>query len=248
MKLQYFTLFLLSINIIACTHTLKFRAAHFASPVVSEKQWSGHAALIAASITKVTIINDVETNPPRRDEVLINADLDAGDLLMLNRLGLDISLSPLKSLELYIQDAYGGLRWQLLNHSAKSDAFVAAIHGALASKSSSSTTSISGGESKSSSDIRSRQGGISIGYKFKEFVPYLSYIYENHKASTRVDNPNGSFGPYEDSGIHQYYAIGFSTHKVGGHLALEYNRVQILWDRSKISWQDSTGLKLGYAW
>ncbi len=85
-------LFTLSLVIFlsACSHTLRFRASHFAVPVTGEDQWSGHVALVGAAETRVTVINNMVSSPPERSVVKINDDndIDVSDFFWLERGGL----------------------------------------------------------------------------------------------------------------------------------------------------------------
>ncbi|WP_374029114.1 hypothetical protein [Bdellovibrio bacteriovorus] len=239
---------LLSVVVLSgCGHTINFRASHFAVPMTGEEQWSGHVAPVVASATKVNVINDITSNPPLRSEVRINEDITAGDLIYVTNIGLDASVNVLKGTDIILDNSLLGLRFQFLNHGVKENAWVAALHGAIG-KRNVSTSETSGTTSDADSDVSSTQAGISLGYKYAFFVPYLSYIYESHDVSTKVTNSHGSFGPYDDKGVHQYYSLGVTTHGKGLRFAVEYNYINIKWDNSDNKSQNTLGLKVGFAW
>lgn len=232
----------------SCSHTLDFRASHFAVPITADKQWDGHIALVGSSVTKITVVNDMSANPPVRRDVKINEDVEIGDFLYFNNLGLDFSLSVLNGLDFYTDNALLGLRYQFLNHNSAPQNWVAAVQIAGGSKSDTTTDEASGSRSSATSDIKTLQGGVSFGYKLEKFVPYFSYLREAHKVSTKVSNNHGSFGDYQDKGKHQYYSIGLASHGKGFVWALEYSYINIKWDRSDRESQSAYAAKLGYAW
>lgn len=244
------TLFALSLLFFlsACSHTLKFRASHFAVPVTGENQWDGYAALVGAAVTKVTVIENIETNPPTRNSVKINEDVDAADLVFANNIGVDAGLTVWKGIDLFLDNSLVGFRYQFLNHGAGPHNWVASLQGAYGQKDNTSSITSGGSTSEAKSKIITSQAGISLGYKLEHVVPYLSYIYESHDASTDVTNNSGSFGPYKDNGIHQYYSVGITSHERGFLYGVEYSRIQIKWDRSEEKPQDSMGLRFGFAW
>ncbi|WP_415061853.1 hypothetical protein [Bdellovibrio sp.] len=230
----------------ACSHTINFRASHFAAPVVSEKQWGGHVALVGTAVTKVTVVNDITSNPPSRNTLTINEDVDAADLLLVRNIGLDASLSLYRGLDLYLDNSLLGVRFQFLNHGAGPNNWVASLLGSYGERET-STTQDPGGTAKSK--VISSQAGISLGYTLEYIVPYFSYIHEAHEVTTDVTNNSGNFGPYKDKGTHQYYSIGIASHGKGLVYGVEYSRLNISWDRSsKAEPQDALGMKLGFAW
>ncbi|UXR64592.1 hypothetical protein EZJ49_16130 [Bdellovibrio bacteriovorus] len=246
-----FALSLLSLS--ACSHSISLRASHFNMPVVVNEQWQGHAAIVMASETRVTLVNDINANPPLRDKVLINNDVDASDFVAgANNVGFDASLSVFKGLELYVENFLWGARFQFLNHGTQNRVWVGSIMGAYGTKSETTTDEFSVGsnttDAKAKSDITTSQAGISLGYKYEYVVPYFSYIYEAHNVKTNITSTNGTFGPYKDDGIHGYYSLGLSTHQKGFRAAIEYSHIDIKWDRSDRETQEAFGLKLGYAW
>lgn len=232
----------------SCTHTISFRTAHFATPITGEQQWNGHVAGVVSSVTKVTVVNDITTVPPARTSLDVNKDYDAGDLLFLNDLGVDLSLTVLQSLDLFMESSVYGVRWQFLNHGSKSDVWVGSIQAAYGERNYSSDKDNSGVASKADSKIKTTQGGISIGYKFNAVAPYVSYIHESHDVATEVVNGGGHFGPYSDKGTHQNFSVGLTSHRRGSVYAIEYNMINITWDRADTVYQKAIGLKLGFAW
>jgi hypothetical protein len=232
----------------ACTHTINLRANHFATPIVGDNQWSGHVAMVGTASTSVTVINDITSNPPSRTTLVINKDITAADLFLINNLGIDASLSVAKSLELYVDSSLLGLRWQLLNHGASTDAWAMAVQGGLGS-SSKTTAEGTNPVSSATSKVSTTQAGLSIGYKTAQVVPYISYVHETYEIATSVTNSGGSFGPYTDKGAHDYYSVGISTHGKGFRGAIEYSMININWDRAtQQNYQNAVGVKVGGAW
>jgi hypothetical protein len=82
----------------ACSHTLRFKGAHFVQPTVAEKPLSGRFTLSAANDTRVTVVDNIDGNPPDRTEVRINEDIDVTDLFGLNYLGFEAGLGIYKAL------------------------------------------------------------------------------------------------------------------------------------------------------
>jgi hypothetical protein len=234
----------------ACSHTINFRANHFAAPIVGDDQWSGHAAAAGTSTTNVTVINNYTSNPPVRTSVEVNKDIDAGDVLMVNNIGFDASLSIVKSLELYMDSSLLGVRWQFLNHASQGDAWVAAIQGAYGTKDKTSSESDANSTVTASakSEVKSTQVGASVGYKTSGVVPYVSYIHETHDVKTTVTNSGITFGPYDDHGVHDYFSLGLTTSGKGFKAAIEYSMININWDRADKAYQNAVGGKIGIAW
>lgn len=245
-----FALSLLSLS--ACSHSISMRASHFNMPVVSNEQWQGHAAVVFTSDTRVTLVNDINANPPLRDKVQINSDVDAGDLFGANNIGFDASLSIFKGIEVYLENFLWGARFQFLNHGTQNRVWVGSIMGAYGTKNETTTDDFYIGnnttDAKAKSEVTTSQAGISVGYKYEHIVPYFSYIYEAHKVKTNITSTNGTFGPYDDEGNHNYYSVGLSTHQKGLRAAIEYSHINIKWDRSNQESQDAFGLKIGFAW
>lgn len=246
--MKYLILLSITAFLGGCGHTVRFPSSHFATPVTAESQWGGSINALGSAVTKVTLISDKSTNPPDRT-ITINEEVDAGDFLPLFNLGLNGSLSVIQGTEVFFDNSLLGVRFQFLNHGAGTQKWVASILGAYGSREvSTSTTYNNSSTDKANSKVITTQAGISLGYKLEHIVPYFSYIYEFHDISTDVTNPNGSFGPYKDQGVHQYYALGISSHGRGFTYGAEYNRIQIKWDRSTTTPQDALGLKLGFSW
>jgi len=243
------TLLVLSaILLSSCNHTINLRANHFATPIVGENVWSGHFAGVATSSTSITVVNDITSNPPNRSSLVINKDINAADLFLINNIGVDVSLSVIKSLEVYVESSVLGLRWQILNHGAATDVWTMAIQGGIGS-SVKATSEGSNVVSTASSKVTSNQAGVSIGYKSSTVVPYISYVHDTYDVATSVTNGNGSFGPYTDKGTHDTYSVGLTTHGKGFRGAIEYSMINIDWDRAtQKNYQNAIGGKLGYAW
>lgn len=249
--MKYLGLIFLLGTLSACTHTIKFRASHFAVPITGERQWNGKAAIVGSSVTKVTLVNDITTNPPVRNTIRINDNLDVEDVAfagIFDAVGFDASLSIINSVDAYLDNTLLGLRWQFLNHGNNSDAWVASIQGAMGNRDSTDSYSSSGNEASAKSKIKTTQAGLSLGHKFGTVAPYISYIHENHSVSTSVDNNSGSYN-YDDSGVHTYYSLGVtSTAPTGFTFAVEYSHILIDWDRADLAKQDALAARVGFAW
>lgn len=239
---------LIGLLLSACSHTVDFRANHFAVPVVADEQWGGQTALVGTGVTKVTLVNDVTTDPPQRNSVRINEDVNIVDLTGLNLLSFDFGLHVWRGIELFVEGSYLGARYQFLNHGKGENVWVGAVQGSYASRGQKTSATNSGVTSSAESEITSTQAGISLGYKLHRVVPYFSYVHEAHEVSTKVINGNGSYGPYADNGTHGYYSLGLSSHERGFHYAIEYSLIDISWVRGDRSSQNALGLKMGYAW
>lgn len=240
---------LMVVGVCGCAHSIDFRSNHFASPVVSDKQWGGHAAAVGGGVTRVTLSNDTTTNPPTRDKVSINEDVNVTDFLLLNLVSFDASLNVLNGVDLFVDGVYSGVRYQFLNAGAGNDLWVGALHGGYANYTKTTTQSSSASsEVKTMAEVTSSQAGLSLGYKFANVVPYFSYILEEHSVSSKVQNSYGSFGPYIDGGKHYYYSLGFSSFEPGLKYAVEISLIDIYWQRSEHRQQTSSAFKLGYQW
>lgn len=232
-----------------CAQTVDLRASHFAVPTVGDRSFSGHANLAAVSKTRVRLVENYQSNPPVDGEVKINEDASVSDFIFpVSNLSLDLRLALAAGAELYSQGSKVGLRWQVLNHGAGDHKWVAAIQGASGSFRSTTSVGSSPSTSEASSQVKTTQGGFSLGYRFQEVTPYVSYIYENHEATTDVKNPNGTFGPYLDSGYHQYISIGLTSSGTGFSFGLEVSSVMIAWSGGVTAHQSSTGARLGWSW
>nr|WP_295905387.1 hypothetical protein [uncultured Bdellovibrio sp.] len=241
--------FALLVLVSGCSHTINFRASHFAVPVTGENQWSGHIAGVGSAVTKITVVNDITSNPPTRSSLKVNEDVDVGDLMMINNIGVDASLTVFKATDITLDNSLFGLRYQFLNHGAGPQNWVASIQGAYGERTTSKSQDSGSSESKAESKVKTAQAGLSLGYKLEKIVPYISYIYESNEVKTDVTNPHGSFGPYNDKGIHQYYSIGLTSYGKGIVYGIEYSRLSIDWDRANnIEGQDAMAVKLGFAW
>ncbi|WP_413580547.1 hypothetical protein [Bdellovibrio sp. HCB288] len=112
----------------ACTHTINFRASHFATPIVADQSMQGHVAVVATASTAITVINNSSTNPPTVDPILVNSDYDSSDLFLINNIGLDGRLTIWSGLEIFFDSNLYGARYQFLNHGATANNWVASIH------------------------------------------------------------------------------------------------------------------------
>ena len=234
---------------VACSHTIEFRASHFATPVVSASPWQGQVSLVSAGYTKVSVINDITVSPPSRSAPRINESISPSDLLLVGVLGVDLSLSVLSGLDFYIENSLFGIRYQILNSGDHENVWVGAIHGAYGEKQKTTSTLQSNIESSAESKVISSQAGVSLGYRFSRIVPYFSYIHELNQVSTAVKNAGGTFGPYDDEGKHSYYSFGVSSPPERGlSYAIEYNMIDISWDRAERAYQNAIGVRLGYRW
>lgn len=244
----FFALFALS----ACSHTIKFRASHFAIPITSEKQWGGQAAISGSSVTKVSVVNDYTTNPPLRTDIGINrdSDLNVDDTFFagaFSAIGLDANLSVLNSLDVYLESSLIGLRWQFLNHGSTSETVVAAIQGGIANREESESITSGGNTASAKSKIRTNQLGISVGYQYANVVPYISYVQEKHEVTTDITNTGGNF-EYKDNGTHKYIALGLTKRLKDLTYAIEYTKVLIDWDRADSTTQGALAARIGFAW
>lgn len=250
--MKFLALIFLVSTLSACSHTIKFRASHFAIPITSEKQWGGQLAISGTSVTAVTLVNDYTSNPPVRDTVRINSstDLDVDDALFggaFSTLGLDGNLSLLNSLDLYLENSIFGLRWQFLNHGKSEETWVAALQLGVGNRSESQSNDTSGTTASVASKIHTTQTGITVGYQFEKVVPYFSYVQERHAVTTDIDNIGGNFS-YNDSGTHECYAIGLTKKMKDLTYAFEYTHLNIDWNRAKKETQGAVGAKIGFAW
>lgn len=236
------------LGLCSCSHNLKFANNHFVVPVTAENSWNGHISAAATGVTNVTVINDITTNPPVRNKVLINEEVNASDALFLNNFGVNGSLSLLPSLEAYVSMGTWGLRWQFLNHGMTRDQWVAAVQVGYGSKEQSTNISGNSGYDTAKSEIKTKEAGISVGYRMLDIVPYGSYVYNAHDVKTTVEDAGASFGPYDDHGVHQSISLGLTSYRRGIDYGAEVSMTQIEWDRSDVSGQLSLGGKIGYAW
>lgn len=249
MKTHYKFILLLFLS--SCAHTIDLRTSHFLTPTVSEGQWGGSVSLSGAQPSKITLVNDITTNPPTRTGVKINDDITVSDLFMLSGFGFDLNLSPYPSLEIFIDNYTLGLKWQFLNYGFVDDGVVGSFIGAYGGKSTTIDVSSSGQPgSHSTSNVSTLRLGASVGYQFVhafKWSPYLSIIHEQHNAKTEVDNSYGHFGAYENSGRHEVLSVGASTVGKGLKMALEYNFIQLNWDDVNAN-QNTVGFLIGGEW
>ena len=232
----------------SCSHNLKFANNHFAVPVTAENTWSGHISAAATCVTNVIVINDFTSNPPRRDKVQINENIDASDLTFINNLGLNGSLGVIPSLEVFYSVGTWGLRWQFLNHGVTPDQWVATAQLGYGTNEQSTNVSGNAGYDSAKSEITTKQAALSVGYRLAEIVPYFSYVYNVHDVKTNVLDAGTTFGPYDDKGVHQSLSLGLTSYKRGIDFGAEASLTKVNWDRSDESGQFSVGGKIGYAW
>lgn len=234
---------LISILLFSCSHSIKIRSSYFLTPKTSEKQWGGSVGIAAAKPSVITLVDDVSTNPPLRNGVKINNPNDVNAAAVLES-WLDINLAVLNSLELFYTDYVAGAKWQFLNHNAKQN-WVASVMGGYGMKNTETTTN----SNKSKTEISTTRAGLSLGYQATgSWVPYMSYIYQNHKTDTTVDNTFGAFGSYLDEGIHQNYALGIASTGPGLNAGLEYNYISMVWNGTSKGSEGVLGAMLNYAW
>ena len=218
----------------ACSHTIDFRASHFAIPIVSDEQGGGYFSISGSQPTKVKVISDRASNPPGRDFAINEEDI-AEDffetLFAVDLIGIELGVSVLPSLEIY---TYGGslfgLKWQLIGDSKQGNGLVASIQGGYGKFSTTSSSGSTTTTEEAKSAVTTTQYGGSLGYKAGSAVFYVSHIQNAHSVETDVVNPSGTFGPYEDSGIHGSTSIGISTYAKALLIGLEYTITKAVWD------------------
>tara|TARA_B100000749_G_scaffold28537_1_gene20103 strand:+ start:102865 stop:103572 length:708 start_codon:yes stop_codon:yes gene_type:complete len=233
-----------------CSHTVDFRSSHFAVPHVADEQWQGQVAFSSAQPTEITLIADKESNPPDRT-IDINDDTSEEGffetLFVLDTFGLETDLTLFPQVELYLYGTSNfGLRWQFLGHGNGAGKWVASIQGAYGT-----WNDESGTEAEldfADTQVTTSELGLSIGYKFERAIVYISGIQNTHTTETEVINSHGTFGPYEDEGIHTTVSLGVSTYGPGFLLGLEYNAINIEWNESLEDTQETLGLRLGFGW
>lgn len=216
--------------------------------MIGQSQWSGRVAVAGTGVTKVTVIDDITANPVTHGNLRFNQSVDAGDLFLLNNLGIDAGLTVWRSTEVFLTSPWLGFRYQFLNHGAGDNVWVGALHGAFDQRIVATTSGNSGDPNYATADskITSSQAGISVGYKLNDVVPYASFIYESHNASTEVKNAGGKFGPYTDTGSHQNYSVGLASHGTTFHAAVEYSYIDINWSGADRTSQRTLGARLGF--
>lgn len=242
MKLFKSALILLALS--SCTHTIEFRSSHFLTPTVSDQQWGGSINFSGATPSKVTIIDNMSSNPPTNN-VRVNEDVTASDVLLFNKLGFDLNLSVAKSLEVFTTGPVYGLKWQFLNHAHYEESLVASVLAGFGGR----KVETEDGNDKASSKVTTARYGASLGYAVsKKFVPYVSYVHEDHKTKTEVENSFGNFGDYENKGKHNYATVGISTDLGGLKLAAEYNFVMLDWQNAEYKKHNTLGVLAGVQW
>lgn len=224
-----------------CTHTIRFRSVHFATPVTGENTWDGQVNFVAGLPTDITLFGDIRTNPPTRGNVLIDQGLDSVASVLFPY-GFDFSLSTVKGLDIFFEDELPNLKYQFLNHGAKSG-WVGAIQLGYGGRKEITTDTAA----EARSIIKTTAGSLSIGYVYESGIPYLSYTNQNHNVTTDVTNSTGDFGPYTDVGTHETFAFGVASSGKGLSWGVEYAYTNIKWDRGRGK-HEGAGFRLGYAW
>ncbi len=234
----------------SCAHVIEFRSSHFLTPTVSDQQWGGSFSLSAATPSKVRVVDNISGNPPVVGNVVVNDDITISDALLLGKLGMDFNLSLFPSLEAYLTGSTYGLKWQFMNHAKYDHNWVGSLMVGLGGRSISDSIEQSGQpEEKVTSKVSTQKVGLSLGYaKSKSFTPYVSYVHEQHKVKTEVDNSHGHFGPYENEGQHDYATIGLSTKYDGILAAIEYNFIFLDWKDAEYKKHNTIGLLFGIQW
>lgn len=225
-----------------CTHSIEMNSAHFITPMTNDNQWGGMVALSGAKPTTVMLVEGIGSNPPVRNGVKINDDINSTELILLEYLDVDLKLSVYPSVEVTVDSEVVGVKWQFLNHR-QSDTVLASLLVGYGSRSKESST----GTAKAKTELQTTRTGVSVGYGFAEWAPYASFVYDQHKTKTEVNNNSGKFN-YDDKGTHQNISIGVSTRGQALAAALEFNHVMLDWDGAKKTSQDGIGIQLGYQW
>lgn len=256
MNLKYWIFLFFTIFLNACTHTVSFRDSHFATPIVSSKQWSGNFTADFYGKTNVTLISNTSTNPPTRGTIGVNKDITFTDLLFLSNIGYSFYISPYEGLDFFSESPLWGFQWQFLNHKASEHQWIGSLRGAYGTWTSSSSSSDStNGTIKSESNVISAYAGISLGYKVNsKFIPYYSFVHEVHDTTSKITNQYGVFPNYLDHGVHGIQSIGITSEGPGLIYTLEYSMIQIQWTQTvdsgstTDSYQNTYGMKIGYGW
>ena len=239
-------IFVLAALLVGCgTHTIDFKATHFVTPLAGQETWQGHIAGVAPSaVTEVTLINDIKTNPPSRNTVNFNQDLDIGDILIFTHLGADAALTVSKGWDIVLDDSVFNLKYQFLNQEAQPHSWVASVQGGMGTYKKNTTDQTA----EAKSNIKTTSAAFSVGYALEKAVPYISVLRQWHDVSTNVTNSNGSFGPFDDKGVHDSLAIGATSRERGFLWSIEYNFITMKWDRPAQGYHEVLGFRLGYAW
>ena len=242
-RARSFSVVFLGFVLSACTHTIDFSTSHFAVPHVSEKQFGGNAYASSAQVSKITVVSSLDGNPPT-NSIAINEDEDVTSLLLLDDIAAGFDMALIGPMELFYEDGRAGLRIQFLGHGSGAGSFVGSIQGAYDTFDEASSSD----SYQVDSNVETTQYGMSLGKKTDNIIVYVSYIHEKHKIDTTVVNGSGSFGPYNDEGIHKTYSFGLSSHRPGLLAGIEYNYVDMAWNDSTTDTQESLGLRLGFEW
>lgn len=240
-SLQFILLLVLTSS---CAQIMRTPTNHFMTPFVQKDRWNGEINAIFSNNTNITLVNDITTNPPSRTASMINTGYGLADLFLPITPNGNVSLTVFPQIALFCDVAICGIKWQVIGD--QSGSWPVAIQANTGSKTTSlsSSTNNSTAESKMTSNL----AGISIGYRTQSFgVPYFSFIYEDHAATTRVQNSFGTFN-YTDAGYHRNYSFGIAKESDGLSASLEVTGIEILWNRAQPAWQSSTGVSLGYRW
>lgn len=229
---------------VGCTsHVIRFRGTHFATPVTGEHSWSGQISGVTAAPVEVILVDDIKTNPPTRSAVTVDTDVGFESLLMVMYIGANFQLTTFKSLDIIFEDDLPMLKWQFLNHGAKSGKWVASLQAGAGSRRQITTDT----PAQATSTIKTTAGGISIGYLRSDVIPYFSYVNETYDVTTDITNSSGSFGPYSDKGTHEAYALGVTKNGNGFLWGAEYTYTIVKWDRGTGK-DEAVGFKVGYGW
>lgn len=243
--MKFLKLALILLGLSSCTHTINFRSSHFLTPTVSDHQLGGSISFSEAGLSKLTIIDDISTNPPLANRVRLNDDVTTSDFVLFEKMGFDLNLSVIDSLEVFTTGPVFGLKWQFFNFADYNQIFVASVMAGLGGK----KTESEKGSDKASSKVGTVRYGASFGYaESRSFIPYISYIHEDHKVKTEVDNSYGHFDGYSNQGKHDYFSVGISSFLGIFKLAAEYNYILLDWEASDYKKQNTVGILIGSTW
>jgi len=239
-----------SIFTVGCSHSIKIKGPRFIAPITAKEKWGGFVTVSVGADTRVTLVDNIESNPPTRGPVRINQDADAGDWFGLNYLGIEAGLQVFKAVEVYADNSVLGLRWQFLNHGGPDGSWVATVQAGGSGGSQGTNYEDELGASSASSEITKFQIRASVGYQVSEkFLPYASFLYESYDVTTVVTNPFGRFADFSDAGNHQFLALGVMRPTPGFLWAVEITSILIDWDRApEKEFQGSMGVRLGKSW
>lgn len=223
------------------------------TPTVSDKVWSGHLEVVTTPQTRITLTEDPSSNPPKRNNVRINEDLDFIDVLFpFQLLSLDAGLSIIKGLEVSLNGSVLGLKYQFLNHAKETSWVAAAFLGAGShsqDKNNSNDPLNTNGVVTTEANIKTARAGLSLGYRYSNLTPYFSIVGERHEVESKITNAHGVFENLKDQGHHYSASLGISTSKKGLSAAIEYSLLRIDWERAEEKpLQSALGIRLGVAW